>query len=154
MACHYTAGRRGKHGLDYWPFAVLGQPRCTVPASRLALAREYRARFGFGIATSDRMMHRVRPATTSRSRNPALCLLLVAVGWLLTTLWVWLKAYLLAPTPRSYRARARRPLEAPFRLDRFCDLLVETIQTIDGVSHALAYPFPYPATSGSKIEKC
>lgn len=141
VACHYAAGRRGKHGVEYWPFAVLGQPRCTVPVARLA--REYRARFG--IETSYRVMHRVRPATTAR--DPALRLLLVTVGWLLANLWVWLKAHLLAHTPRSHRARARRWLEAAFRLDRFCDLLTEAIKAIYGVRHALAYPFPYPAPS-------
>jgi hypothetical protein len=90
-------------------------------------------------------MHRVRPATTSR--DPALRLLLVTVGWLLANLWVWLKAHLLAHPPQSHRAWARRWLEGTFRLDRFCDLLVEAIKTIYGVRHALAYPFPYPATS-------
>jgi putative transposase len=141
VACHYAAGRRGKHGLEYWPFAVLGQPRCTLPVARLA--GQYRARFG--IETSYRMMHRVRPATTSR--DPALRLLLVTVGWLLANLWVWLKTHLLAHTPRPHRAKARRWLEAAFRLDRFCDLLVEAIKTLYGVRHVLAYPFPYPAPS-------
>ncbi len=47
VACRYAAGRRGRQGIDYLPFAVVG-----AGAARLGVrlvAREYRLRFGIEI---------------------------------------------------------------------------------------------------------
>lgn len=136
VACRYAAGRRGKHGIEYLPFAVVGQAACDLPVNRIANA--YRQRFG--IESSYRQMNRVRTRTTSR--YPDLRLLLVGVALLLRNLWVWLKAHLLASTPRRLRPTARRWLDETFRLDRFRDLLIEAVKALYRVQNALAFPFP------------
>jgi hypothetical protein len=135
VACRYAAGRRGRHGIDYLAFAVVGQSPCglTVPQ----LADEYRHRFG--IESRYRQAEQLRVPTTSR--DPALRLLLFTVGLLLTNLWVWLKAALLAATPRRDRPSARAWLDSAFRLDAFRDLLAQALITRYGTHHALPYPF-------------
>lgn len=136
IVCRYAAGRRGRHGLDYLPFAVVGQAPCSLPARRVAA--EYRARFG--IEAGYRQMNAVRALTTSR--DPALRLLLVVLAFLLTNLWVWLKAQLVAGTRCHARAPARVWLATTFRLDRFCDLLIEAVKVLYQPHTALRYPFP------------
>jgi len=135
VACHYRAGRRGQHGIEYQPFAVLGQLR--YPRSVPALAKEYRQRFG--VETGYRLMNQVRARTTSR--EPGLRLLLVGIACLVTNLWLYLKAVLVASTPWGLRAIGRRWLDAAFRLDRLCDLLLEAIKARYQAHTALRYPF-------------
>lgn len=137
VACRYATGRRGHHGMEHLPFAVMGQSPCELPVRQVA--EEYRDRFG--IESGYRQMNAVRARTTSR--DPALRLLLVAVALLLTNLWVWLKTSLVASTPRTARAAARAWLENAFRLDRFCDLLIEAIKARYHVQTALRYPFAF-----------
>jgi hypothetical protein len=137
VVCRYAAGRRGRHGVEYLPFAVIGHTTSALPVRQVA--DEYRARFG--IETGYRQMNSVRAPTTSR--DPALRLLLVAVALLLVNLWVWLKAHVLAHLPRVARGAARHWLEHTFRLDRFCDLLLEAIQARYHVHLALHCPFPF-----------
>ncbi len=137
VACRYAAGRRGRHGVEHLPFAVVGQPACGLSVRQVA--DEYRARFG--IEAGSRQMNAVRARTTSR--DPALRLLLVTVALLLVNLWVWLKASLVTRTPRGARAAARAWLEAAFRLDRFCDLLLEAIKARYQAHTALHYPFSF-----------
>lgn len=139
VACRYAAGRRGKHGIDYLAFAVVGRPRCDLPVLRLA--DEYTRRFG--IETSYRVAHQVRARTTSR--DPRLRLLLMSVSWLVGNLWVYLKAQVVAHTARGSRAAARRWLDATFRLDRMRDLLIEAIKARYRVHTELRYPFPLAA---------
>lgn len=118
------------------PFAVVGRPHCGLAPRQVA--EEYRQRFG--IEASYRLMHHGLARTTSR--DPGLRLVLVTVGLLLTNLWVWLKATLVAHTPRAERAAARIWLDAWLRLDRFRDLLIEAIKARYQVHTAVAYPFP------------
>ena len=80
------------------------------------------------------------------SRDPGLRLLLVTIGLLLTNLWVWLKATLVAQTPRHERAGARAWLEQQLRLDGFRDLLIEAIRARFQPHTALRYPFQLPAS--------
>ena len=136
VACRAAAGRRGRHGRDDLPFAVVGRAPCPLRIQQIAAA--YRKRFE--IESSYRQMKSVRGRTTSR--DPALRLLLVAIALLLINLWVWLKAHMLASTPRGRQAAARAWLEHAFRLDRFCDLLIEAIKSLYCVHTALRYPFP------------
>jgi hypothetical protein len=136
VACRYAAGRRGRRGIDYLPFALVG-----AGATRLGVrqaACEYRLRFG--IESGYRQMNAVRAPTTSR--DPALRLLLVAVAVLLTNLWVWLKARLLAATPPRHRPHARAWLDGALRLASLCDLLIEAIKVRYHVHSALRFPFP------------
>lgn len=136
VACCYAAGRRGRHGIDYLPFAVVGAGACRLSVRQVA--RAYRRRFG--IESGYRQMNAVRAPTTSR--DPALRLLLVTVAVLLTNLWVWLKVQLLAATPRHLRPRARTWLDHALRLVAVCDLLVEAIKARYHVHRTLSYPFP------------
>ncbi|MBI4581091.1 MAG: hypothetical protein HY718_15410 [Planctomycetes bacterium] len=82
----------------------------------------------------------MRAATTSR--EPGLRLLLATVGWLLSNVWVWLKAQVVAQTLRPHRAATRRWLDAHFRLDAFRDLLIEAIKARYHVRIHLPCPFP------------
>ncbi len=136
IACRYAAGRRGKHGIEYLPFAVVGQPSCGISVRRVA--DEYRLRFG--IESRYRQMNQVRAPTTSR--DPALRLLLVTIALLLTNHWVLLKGQLLAGIARQDRVAARNWLESAFRLDCFRDLLIEAMKALYRVQNALALPFP------------
>jgi putative transposase len=138
IAVRYAMGRRERHGREYLPFAVVGRAHCELTVRQVA--EEYRDRFG--IESSYRLMHQGRARTTSR--DPGLRLLLVTIGLLLTNLWVWLKATLVAHTPRGERAAARAWLEQEFRLDRFRDLLIEATRARYRVHTALHYPFPLP----------
>jgi putative transposase len=135
IAVRYAGGRRGQHGCEYLTFAVVGQVHCELTVRQVA--QEYRERFG--IESSYRLMHQGLARTSSR--DPGLRLLLVTIGLLLTNLWVWLKATLVAHTPRAERAAARAWLEQEFRLDRFRDLLIEAIRARYQVQTALRYPF-------------
>jgi putative transposase len=136
VACRYAAGRRGKQGIEYLPFAVLGRTPGTL--SVLRVADEYRQRFG--IESGYRQMDQVRPRTTARA--PGLRLLLVSIALLLPNLWVWLKAQVVAHTPRRARAAVRRWLDATFRLDRVRDLLIEAITSRYHRYAALVTPVP------------
>jgi hypothetical protein len=150
VAVRYAAGQRGKHEREHLAFAVVGQAQCERTVRQVAA--EYRGRFG--IESSYRLLHQGLARTSSR--DPWLRLLLVSIGLLLTNLWVWLKATLLAGTPRSERAAARVWLEASFRLDRLRDLLVEAIKACYQVHTALTYPFhlsPSFNLYGSEIGK-
>lgn len=130
-----AAGRRGRHGREYLPFAVVGAAESRIPVNRIASA--YRRRFG--IEAGYRQMNAVRARTTSR--HPGFRLLLVGIALLLTNLWVWLKAHLLAQTARRERPAARTWLDTALRLDRFCDLLLEALIARYGSHNSLAYPF-------------
>jgi putative transposase len=130
--------RPGEEGAEpaALPFAVVGRVPCSL--SPRQVAEEYRQRFG--IEASYRLMHQGLARTSSR--DPGLRLLLVSIGLLLTNLWVWLKATLLAHTPRTERVAARLWLDAWLRLDGFRDLLVEAIKARYQVHTAVDYPFP------------
>jgi putative transposase len=82
IACRYQKGKAKKHGVAYLFFAVLGKCRSPV----LQVAEEYRHRFG--IEASYRIMNAARAVTTST--NASLRLLLVAIAFILTNMWVWL----------------------------------------------------------------
>jgi putative transposase len=150
VAVRYAMGRRGKHEREYLAFAVVGQAACDLTVRQVA--QEYRGRFG--IESSYRLLGQGLAPTSSR--DPWLRLLLVTVGLLLTNLWVWLKATLLAATPRRERTAARAWLEHSFRLDRLRDLLIEALKACYHVPTTLAYPFhlsPSFTLDGGQIGK-
>jgi putative transposase len=119
VVCQYAMGRRGKHGIDVYYFAVLGRP---WTGSAHSLARLYGRRFG--IETSYRLMNTLRIRTSSR--DPKLRLLFVGLAFILMNLWVYLSWTMLA-VPR----RGGRYLPADlFRLDKFRHFLRAAIYHI------------------------
>lgn len=119
VVCQYAMGRRGKHGIDVYYFAVLGRPWTGSPRS---LARLYGRRFG--IETSYRLMNTLRIRTSSR--DPKLRLLFVSLAFILTNLWVYLSWTVLA-VPRRGGRYLRPDL---FRLAKFRHFLREAIQRV------------------------
>lgn len=132
IACR---NRRDGSGREALLFAVVGQRPCTIPIQHLAQA--YRARFG--IEARYRQMHQAKAHTTSA--DPSLRLLFVTIALLLTNLWVWLKAILVAHAARADRAMVRAWLDTAFRLDRFRDLLIEALKARYRTRTALVCPF-------------
>ena len=118
MACRYRKGRAKKHGVHYLFFAVLGECRST----ELQIAEEYRLRFG--IETSYRLMNRARANTTSR--NAAIRLLLVGLGFLLVNVWVCFRWSLLL----LYRRYNVSPNY--FTLNLFCHFVSKRIEELYG----------------------
>lgn len=119
VVCRYSKGRRGKHGIDRFLFAVLGRPWTGTPAH---LAETYRRRFG--VETSYRLMNQVRVRTTSR--DPKLRLLYFVLAFTLLNLWIYLQWAVLA-VPRRGGRWFNRSL---FRLARFIDFLRDAIRAI------------------------
>jgi hypothetical protein len=119
VVCRYSKGRRGKHGIDRFLFAVLGHPWTGTSGQ---LAEKYRRRFG--VETSYRLMNKVRVRTTTR--DPKLRLLFFVLAFTLLNLWVYLQWAVLA-VPR----RGGRWLEPSlFRLARFTDFLRDAIREV------------------------
>jgi len=136
VACRSAAGRRGRHGSDELPFAVVGHATGARRVRQVARASRPR----FGIESGYRPMHAVRVPTTSR--DPAPRRVLVAVALLRTNLWVWLNARVLAATPPHHHPRARAWRDDALRLTARCDLLSEAIKARDRLSPTRHYPFP------------
>jgi hypothetical protein len=150
VAVRDAAGRRGKHGRESLAFAVVGQAHGERSGRQVAAADRGRC----GLESSSRL--RPQGLAGTSSRDPWRRLRLVSVGLLLTNLWVWLQATLLAHTPRAERAAARTWLEQTFRLDRLRALLLEASKARYQVHTALAYPFrllPSFTFGGSEIGK-
>lgn len=77
----YSKGKYGRHGVQWFAYAVAGLPARMQPRQVFEL---YRQRFG--IETSYRQMNEVRARTSSR--NPILRLLLVGIAFILVNLYV------------------------------------------------------------------
>lgn len=119
VVCRYSKGRRGKHGIDRFLFAVLGRPWSGTSGQ---LAEKYRKRFG--VETSYRLMNKVRVRTTSR--DPKLRLLFFVLAFTLLNLWVYLQWAVLAVPRRG----ARWLDHSLFRLARFTDFLRDAIRDV------------------------
>jgi hypothetical protein len=117
VVCRYSKGRRGKHSIDRFLFAVLGHPWTGTPGQ---LAEKYRRRFG--VETSYRLMNKLRVRTTTR--DPKLRLLFFVLAFTLLNLWVYLQWAVLAVPRRGGRWLDRRL----FRLARFIDFLRDAIR--------------------------
>lgn len=129
VVCRYANGRRGRHGVDRFLFAVLGRPWSGSPGQ---LADTYRRRFG--IETSYRLMNKLRIRTTSR--DPKLRLLFFVLAFVLLNLWVYLLWSVLA-VPR----RGARWLDPDlFRLARFIDFLRDAIREVRRPVRQVARP--------------
>jgi len=117
VVCRYSKGRRGKHSIDRFLFAVLGHPWTGTPGQ---LAEKYRRRFG--VETSYRLMNKLRVRTTTR--DPKLRLLFFVLAFTLLNLWVYLQWAVLAVPRRGGRWLDRHL----FRLARFIDFLRDAIR--------------------------
>jgi putative transposase len=116
MACRYQKGKAKNHGVAYLFFAVLGNCRSPV----LQVAKEYRHRFG--IEASYRIMNAARAVTTST--NVSLRLLLVAIAFILTNIWVWFKWNI------TLISRHRGTKTPTFTLNLFALFITEYIKRI------------------------
>ncbi len=121
IVCKYSAGRRGKHQVDYLVYAVYGVD--AIP--ELQIHELYRRRFG--IESGYRQMHQVRARTTSR--NPAVRLLLVGLALLILNTYLALRQVWL--TVHRFGSRTRRTW---LTLKRLSLLLVRLIEQLIGVS--------------------
>ena len=117
VVCRYSKGRRGKHGMDRFLFAILGRPWTGTSGQ---LAEKYRRRFG--VETSYRLMNKLRIRTTTR--DPKLRLLFFVLAFTLLNLWVYLQWAVLAVPRRGGRWLDR----SLFRLARFIDFLRDAIR--------------------------
>ena len=123
IACRYQKGKAKKHGVAYLFFAVLGKCRSPV----LQVAEEYRHRFG--IEASYRIMNAARAVTTST--NASLRLLLVAIAFILTNMWVWFKWNI------TLISRRRGTKPPTFTLNLFALFITECIKRIYGTLNEL-----------------
>jgi hypothetical protein len=95
-------------------------------------------RLRFGIESSYRCMRTVKGKTSTR--NPAVRLLFMALGFVLVNMWVLLR-FLYCQLPK--RGRAGRPLdERRFRLSRFASFLRRAIERRYGVVTAIEATAP------------
>jgi len=120
IACRYSKGKHGKHGVVMLPYAVIGECKSGV----LEISNEYEWRFG--IESSYRLMNQARARTSSD--NSSFRLLLVGIAFTLVNIWVYLKWFALLTS----RMRGTDFDENQFPLALFCDFLCEEIKKTYG----------------------
>lgn len=81
VICVYSKGRYGRHGIEYFAYAVY-----KIGLRLGAVHDDYRKRFGIG--TSYRLRNKCRIRTTTK--NPAARLLFVGIAFVITDIWVFL----------------------------------------------------------------
>jgi len=116
IACRYSKGKNGKHGLKRLPYAVIGDCRSPI----LHIAEEYRHRFG--IESSYRLMNQARARTSSS--DAAFRLLLVGIAFTLVNLWVYLNWFAVIVS----RRRGTHFDTASFPLALFCDFISDEVK--------------------------
>ncbi len=129
IVCKYSAGRRGKHQVDYLVYAVYGVDE--IP--ELQIHELYRRRFG--IETGYRQLHQVRARTTSR--NPVVRLLLIGLALLILNVYLALRQIWL--TVHRFGSRTRRTWLTLKRLGLMLVRLIECqmgISAIEQVAHS------------------
>ena len=120
IACRYSKGKHGKHGVVMLPYAVIGDCKSEV----IEISNEYEHRFG--IESSYRLMNQVRARTSSS--DSSFRLLLVGIAFTLVNIWVYLKWFALLTS----RMRGTDFAENQFPLALFCDFLCEEIKNTYG----------------------
>lgn len=122
----YSQGRYGRHGSQWFAYAVSGLPARISPAQVFEL---YRQRFG--IESSYRQMNSVRARTSTR--NPVIRLLLVGLAFVLFNLYIALR--------QSLASALKKPLKSPKRfwlsLPRLALLIARVIERHWGVTDVL-----------------
>jgi putative transposase len=123
----YTKGKYGRHGVQWFAYAISGLATGTTPAQVFQL---YRQRFG--IETSYRQMNQVRARTASR--NPAIRLLLIGLSFILVNLYVTLREQLMT-RPRAAVTSTRPWLT----LHRLALMLGRAIENLFGISEIVQH---------------
>jgi putative transposase len=122
----YHKGRYGKHGIQWFAYAIAGLPRGTAPAQ---VFEWYRRRFG--IETGYRQMNQLRARTTSRS--PVFRLLLVGLAFILVNLYLALRrALVVGSAPPADPATG-----LPLSLDRMAAAFRQAIEALLGAHRSL-----------------
>jgi|FLYL01.1.fsa_nt_gi putative transposase len=121
-------------GCRSWSWLVFMQLGTPLAPSKVRAG--YRLRFG--VESSYRCMRTVKAKTSTR--NPAVRLLFMALGFVLVNVWILLR-FLYCQIPK--RGRAGRPLdEKRFRLSRFASFLRRAIERRYGVVTAIEATAP------------
>lgn len=132
VACTYRKGKRGKHGVEHFAYAIYDIP----DGSLHQLHDDYRYRFG--VETSYRQMNQVRARTTAPQAE--LRLLYVGVAFFLLNLWVSLKWKRVSQPRRG----GRQVYHERFMLEHLRTFLLIEIQALYGVVEAVYLPPPEP----------
>ena len=128
----YRAGRRGRHGVDWWVYAVYGIGRCAPHQVHQLYS------WRFGIESGYRQMHQVRARTTSR--HPGLRLLFMGLALLILNCYMALRQVWL--TMRHY---GHRVYKVWLTLQRLARLFVRLIEQLLGTT-------PMQQVAHSKIQ--
>lgn len=115
VVCVYKNGKRGKHGIEYFAYAVH-----KISLTLQAIHDDYRRRFG--IETSYRMKNQCRIKTTSK--NPVIRLLFMGIAFILTDIWVYL-CWMYISLPRK---GGRKVFPNQFPLKRMLIFLRQAIE--------------------------
>lgn len=127
----WTLTKQGRRRWTRLVFVQLG-----TPLAPTKVRAGYRLRFG--VESSYRCMRTVKGRTSTR--NPAVRLLFIALGFILVNLWVLLR-FLYCQIPKQ--GRKGRPLdERRFRLGRFLSFLRHAIERQYGVVMAIEATVP------------
>ena len=115
IVCCYHHGQRGKHGIEYFAYAVY-----KIQLGLRAIHHHYRKRFG--IETSYRLKNQCRIRTTTK--NPVVRFLFVGIAFILVDLWVYLMwTYVSRP-----RKGSRVIFHCLFGLKRMLSFLSQAIE--------------------------
>ena len=127
VICTYKKGKRKKHGLEYFAYAVH-----QVQLSLRSIHSDYRLRFG--IESSYRMKNQCRIRTTTK--NPIVRLLFVSIAFLIVNLWI----YLLWRYISRSRRGGRLLYPKLFSLAQMLGFLRQAVDRIYGVESAIYLP--------------
>lgn len=127
VVCHYQAGRKGQHGIDYRLYV----------GHRLKIALHqlhYHYRQRFGIESTYRMKNQCRIRTTTK--NPVLRLLFVAIAFILINLWIYLLWYFVGRARRG----SRQIFRAIFPLKSMLEFIAHAVERHFPVVSAIYLP--------------
>ncbi len=127
VVCTYKKGKRGKHGIEYFAYAVH-----ELQLSLKSIHGNYRLRFG--IESSYRLKNQCRIKTTTK--NPIVRFLFVSLAFLIVNLWI----YLLWRYVSHSRKGGRRLYPQLFGLVQMLGFLRQAVDRRYGVVEAIYLP--------------
>lgn len=125
----YQMGQRGRHGVEYLPFAVY-----KIPLRLRTLPDHYRQRFGIECSYRQKNLCRIRTST----KNPAIRLLFVGIAFLLVNLWTFL-IWTCVSRPRP---GGRELFPELFPLRTMLQFLAQAIERNLGLITEICLPIP------------